>query len=78
MKNTISCLQMQNPGSPEHLEPVSLSYLVELSVVAPQGQDKIQEDMKNFAEQLKPYPFNNHIFSRKSEYRKDRFRLLNS
>jgi len=34
-----------------------MSYLVELSVIAPHGQDQIQEDMKNFAEQLKPYLF---------------------
>jgi len=32
------------------------SYLVELSVVAPYGQEQVQEDMRNFAEQLKPYP----------------------
>lgn len=43
--------------SPSNLEPVSNSHLVELSVVAPQGQEQIGEDMKNFAEQLKPYPF---------------------
>ena len=52
-----SSLQMSNPGSPENLELASPSYLVELSVIAPTGQDQIQEDMKNFAEQLKPYPF---------------------
>ena len=39
------------------IEPLSTSQLVELSVVALQGQDQIQEDMKNFAEQLKPYVF---------------------
>ncbi|KAH9519319.1 Mediator of RNA polymerase II transcription subunit 18 [Bulinus truncatus] len=35
-------------------EPLSQSHLVELSVVAPLGQEQIGEDMKNFAEQLKP------------------------
>lgn len=35
-------------------EPISQSYLVELSVLAPSGQDAIGEDMKQFAEQLKP------------------------
>lgn len=35
-------------------EPISQSYLVELSVLAPSGQDAIGEDMRIFAEQLKP------------------------
>ncbi|CAO2589338.1 Mediator of RNA polymerase II transcription subunit 18 [Lemmus lemmus] len=35
-------------------EALSLSYLVELSVVAPAGQDMVSDDMRNFAEQLKP------------------------
>lgn len=35
-------------------EPISQSYLVELSVLAPKGQDAIAEDMRIFAEQLKP------------------------
>lgn len=39
---------------PESVEPMSQSYLVELSVLAPNGQDAIGEDMKNFAEQLRP------------------------
>jgi hypothetical protein len=43
------------PGNPESVEPFTMSYLVELSVIAQHGQDQIQEDMKNFAEQLKPY-----------------------
>lgn len=49
--------QMLQPNNVENLEPLSLSYLVELTVVAPAGQELIQDDMKNFAEQLKPYPF---------------------
>lgn len=35
-------------------EPISSSYLVELSVLAATGQDAIGEDMRIFAEQLKP------------------------
>ena len=48
---------MLQPGVVDSLEPVSTSSLVELSVIAPSGQEQIGEDMKNFAEQLKPYPF---------------------
>jgi len=36
------------------MEPISQSYLIELSVLAPTGQDAIAEDMRAFAEQLKP------------------------
>lgn len=35
-------------------EPISQSYLVELSVLAPAGQDAVAEDMRIFAEKLKP------------------------
>ncbi|XP_025252292.1 mediator of RNA polymerase II transcription subunit 18 isoform X2 [Theropithecus gelada] len=42
------------PGNTDSTEALSLSYLVELSVVAPAGQDVVSDDMKNFAEQLKP------------------------
>lgn len=35
-------------------EPISQSYLVELSVLAPTGQDAVAEDMRIFAEKLKP------------------------
>lgn len=42
------------PGNPDSTEALSLSYLVELSVVAPAGQDMVSDDMRNFAEQLKP------------------------
>lgn len=41
------------PGEPNN-EPISQSYLVELSVLAPTGQDAIGEEMRQFAEQLKP------------------------
>lgn len=36
------------------MEHVSNSYLVELSVVAPSGQDGLADEVKSFAEQLKP------------------------
>lgn len=43
------------PGKlPESVEAISQSYLVELSVLAPSGQDAIAEDMRIFAEQLRP------------------------
>lgn len=35
-------------------EAISQSYLVELSVLAPSGQDAVAEDMRIFAEKLKP------------------------
>jgi mediator of RNA polymerase II transcription subunit 18 len=35
-------------------DAISQSYLVELSVLAPSGQDAIADDMRFFAEQLKP------------------------
>ncbi|XP_060573909.1 mediator of RNA polymerase II transcription subunit 18-like [Ruditapes philippinarum] len=55
MKVTVSKLfKMNQPGDVNNLEPITLSCLVELSVVAPTGQEQIGEDMKNFAEQLKP------------------------
>ncbi|KAJ8919821.1 hypothetical protein NQ315_006350 [Exocentrus adspersus] len=41
-------------GPGEGVEPISQSYLVELSVLAPSGQDAIGEDMRVFAEQLRP------------------------
>ena len=43
------------PGSgADNLDPVTSSHLVELSVLAPSGNDAVAEDMKAFAEQLKP------------------------
>ncbi|XP_034730756.1 mediator of RNA polymerase II transcription subunit 18 [Etheostoma cragini] len=42
------------PGNTENTERLSLSFLVELSVTAPAGQDTVSEDMRSFAEQLKP------------------------
>ncbi|KAI7806497.1 mediator of RNA polymerase II transcription subunit 18 [Triplophysa rosa] len=55
MKIVVSKLsRVHVPGNLENTEPLSLSYLVELSVLAPAGQDTVSEDMKSFAEQLKP------------------------
>ncbi|XP_072153293.1 mediator of RNA polymerase II transcription subunit 18 isoform X1 [Bemisia tabaci] len=55
MKITVSKIFKMGQGKPpESVEPMSQSYLVELSVLAPNGQDAIGEDMKNFAEQLRP------------------------
>jgi mediator of RNA polymerase II transcription subunit 18 len=57
MKITVSKIfkmgsMTSKPG--EGVEPISQSYLVELSVLAPSGQDAISEDMRIFAEQLRP------------------------
>lgn len=58
--------QPQNPPQgPEALEPLTGSHLVELSVLAPSGNDSVAEDMKNFAEQLKPLVFLDKIDPRR-------------
>lgn len=55
MKITVSKIFKMGQGKPpESVEPISQSYLVELSVLAPSGQDAIAEDMRCFAEQLRP------------------------
>uniref|UniRef100_A0A0B6ZG29 Mediator of RNA polymerase II transcription subunit 18 n=1 Tax=Arion vulgaris TaxID=1028688 RepID=A0A0B6ZG29_9EUPU len=57
MKVTVYKLfRLIQPGKVDahNLDPLGQSHLVELSVVAPLGQEQIGEDMKNFAEQLKP------------------------
>ncbi|KAL0173051.1 hypothetical protein M9458_033362, partial [Cirrhinus mrigala] len=55
MKVVVSkLLRVLASGNTENTEPLSLSYLVELSVLAPAGQDTVSEDMRSFAEQLKP------------------------
>ena len=48
--------QVPKPGQIDALEPLSMSRLVELSVVAPSGSETVADDMRTFAEQLKPYP----------------------
>ncbi|XP_067000556.1 mediator of RNA polymerase II transcription subunit 18 isoform X2 [Anabrus simplex] len=47
-------IQMGQGKPLENMEALSQSYLVELSVLAPSGQDAIAEDMRSFAEQLRP------------------------
>ncbi|CAG9855815.1 unnamed protein product [Phyllotreta striolata] len=54
MKITVSKIFKMGGNKPESVEPISQSYLVELSVLAPSGQDAIGEDMRIFAEQLRP------------------------
>lgn len=56
MKITVSKIFKVTPIKPAESfnEPISQSYLVELSVLAATGQDAIGDDMKLFAEQLKP------------------------
>ncbi|XP_023022309.2 mediator of RNA polymerase II transcription subunit 18 [Leptinotarsa decemlineata] len=55
MKITVSKIFKMGGNKPVGgVEPISRSYLVELSVLAPSGQDAIGEDMKVFAEQLRP------------------------
>ncbi|XP_059166527.1 mediator of RNA polymerase II transcription subunit 18-like isoform X2 [Physella acuta] len=57
MKVTVyKVYRLVQPGKTDvqNLEALGQSHLVELSVVAPLGQEQIGEDMKNFAEQLKP------------------------
>ena len=50
------CVQPRDNGELEGAQTVSDHYLVELSAITPSGQDLIENDMRIFAEQLKPYP----------------------
>ena len=55
MKITVSKIFKMSQGKlPDNMEAISQSYLVELSVLAPSGQNAIAEDMRIFSEQLKP------------------------
>lgn len=55
MKVTVSKIyRMLQQGNVENTEPMTSSCLVELSVVTAAGQDSVQDDMKTFAEHLKP------------------------
>lgn len=56
MKVLVAKIFRMNPATQavDNIEPISNSYLVELSVVAPSGQDGLADEMKAFAEQLKP------------------------
>ena len=46
--------QMGQAKSPDSLEPMTGSYLIELSLLAPSGQDAVADEIKVFAEQLRP------------------------
>ncbi|XP_059619679.1 mediator of RNA polymerase II transcription subunit 18 [Phlebotomus argentipes] len=52
MKITVS--KIFKVGGLQPTDPISQSYLVELSILAPSGQDVIGEEMRILAEQLKP------------------------
>lgn len=55
MKIILSKLyKIQKTSDLQSMEPITASQLVELSVVAPSGTENIADDMKAFAEQLKP------------------------
>ncbi|XP_030381286.1 mediator of RNA polymerase II transcription subunit 18 [Scaptodrosophila lebanonensis] len=54
MKITVSKLIKIIPGKQQDNDPISQSYIVELSVVAPNGQESVGEEMRVFADQLKP------------------------
>ncbi|KAG8178319.1 hypothetical protein JTE90_026289 [Oedothorax gibbosus] len=55
MKVTVAKVcRLQQQNNPDSIEHVSQSYLVELSVVAPTGQEALADEMKAFSEQLKP------------------------
>jgi len=41
--------------STENLEAMTSSYLVELSLLAPSGQDAVADEIKVFADQLRPF-----------------------
>lgn len=53
MKVIVAKIFRTVPGT-ETLEAITQSYLVEVSVVAPSGQDALADEIKAFSEQLKP------------------------
>ncbi|XP_062571726.1 mediator of RNA polymerase II transcription subunit 18-like [Saccostrea cucullata] len=68
MKITVSKFyKMNQPGTTtnDSIESICPSYLVELSVVTSSGQEGVGEDIKNFAEQLKPL-----VMLEKTDHRK--------
>jgi len=54
-------LQVPSSGNTEVADAFTGSYLVELSIVTAHCHDQIQDDIKNFADQLKPYPLTSDI-----------------
>lgn len=66
MKITVSKIfKVPKPGQIDALEPLSMSRLVELSVVAPSGSETVADDMRTFAEQLKPLVTMDKIINQK-------------
>lgn len=53
-------------GASSSEQALTLSHLVELSVLAPSGANAIAEDMKNFAEQLRPLVMLDKVDPRKA------------
>ena len=49
-------LKIQQAGNMESLASLMKVWFVEMSVSAPSGQEQVQDELKSFAEQLKPYP----------------------
>jgi len=49
-------LQVHSGGNPDIADSFTGSHLIELSIVTAHCHDQIQDDIKNFADQLKPYP----------------------
>jgi len=49
-------LQILPSGGADVVDAFTGSYLVELSIVTAHCHEQIQDDIKNFADQLKPYP----------------------
>ena len=61
----IIVLQVHSSGNSDIVDTFTGSHLVELSIVTAHCHDQIQDDIKNFADQLKPYPLAvYHIVSR--------------
>jgi len=52
IKVTVSKIFKHGPG--DSIEPVTSSYIVEMSVLATSGSDQVADDMKVFADQLLP------------------------
>jgi len=69
MKVTMSKIfRMGQSKSADSLEPMTASYLVELSLLAPSGQDAVADEIKVFAEQLRPLVHLEKIDYRRLQY----------
>ena len=54
-----SLLPQPSDSDLDSAQPFSSNYLVELSAFASSNQDRASDELRNFAEYLKPYPTNN-------------------